>query len=587
MLHHLIEYAQKQGLDAEPGFTTRKVRWIVQLSEDSKLVNILPLGDGKSGEPVAGCPDMHNMNAGGRAHFLVETVQTVALLFKDKEKENRIDATGEKHDFFVERLRLAAKDIASLVPLAGFLTKAENIRMLRDRLSREKAKTSDWLKWDVAGRDPLRDEAVRDWWRTWRKSDLARWRQGKGNNKKKAKGQMLCFLTGETTVPLPKHPKVTGLLGVGGLGTGDVLAGFDKAAFCSFGLKKAGNSAMGEESVQQYVDAFNHLIRYRSKRLADVLVVHWFKEAVKAEDDPLSFIYEPADVTEASAEKSARSILEAIRNGKRPVPPDNRYYAMTISGASGRVMVRDWMEGSFKELVKQIGQWFTDLEIVGRDGRQLARDPKFNDICLSMVRHNPKKSYFENLKQLPGPVATSLWRAALTGLPIPQTFIALALARFRADLVRDQSFNHARMGLMKAYFMRKGGHDMTAYLNKEHTSTAYQCGRLLAILADLQRSALGDVGAGVVQRYYVAASQTPGLVVGRLVANAKNHLDKLDGGLAYWYENQIGEIMGHIHDAVPATLDLEGQTMFALGYYQQLAAGRAGKKSADIDESTN
>lgn len=128
---------------------------------------------------------------------------------------------------------------------------------------------------------------------------------------------------------------------------------------------------------------------------------------------------------------------------------------------------------------------------------------------------------------------------------------------------------------------------MTAYLNKEHTSTAYQCGRLLAILADLQRSALGDVGAGVVQRYYVAASQTPGLVVGRLVANAKNHLDKLDGGLAYWYENQIGEIMGHIHDAVPATLDLEGQTMFALGYYQQLAAGRAGKKSADIDESTN
>lgn len=127
---------------------------------------------------------------------------------------------------------------------------------------------------------------------------------------------------------------------------------------------------------------------------------------------------------------------------------------------------------------------------------------------------------------------------------------------------------------------------MSAYLNKEHPEPAYQCGRLLAVLAGLQRAALGDVGAGVVQRYYVAASQTPGLTLGRLVANANNHLNKLDGGLAFWFEDQIAEIMGRIRDRFPRTLDMEGQGLFALGYYQQIAANRAGKKGGATDATT-
>lgn len=119
---------------------------------------------------------------------------------------------------------------------------------------------------------------------------------------------------------------------------------------------------------------------------------------------------------------------------------------------------------------------------------------------------------------------------------------------------------------------------MKPNLNPEHPATAYQCGRLLAVFAALQRAALGDVGAGVVQRYYPSFSQMPGLVLGRLVANARNHLGKLEGGLAFWYEQQLAEIMQRIGDSAPRTLDLEGQGLFALGYYQQLAALRAGNK---------
>jgi len=582
MLNELVDYARK-SLDSEPGFTTRTARWLADISSDGQLINVLPLGDDK-GEQTPKCPEMHNMNAGGRAHFLVETLQTVILLCKPNEDEKKIAGSREKQSFFTEMLYQAAATAVMLQPLGHFLKNAEQIELLRTRLAANKAKPTDWLRWRIAGTDPLQEAAVLDWWRTWREADQGK---GKGEDKQNrgtkvdenildsATGDMVCFLSGEALQPLQTQPKITGLSGVGGLGTGDVMVGFDKSAFCSFGLEQANNAAMGEKSAREYVDALNHLIKNHSRKLANALVVHWFKEAIQKEDDPLWFLSEPPELTEGAAQQSAREILAALRKGQLPVPVNNRFYAMTVSGASGRVMVRDWMEGSFEELVSRIEQWFSDLEIVARDGGKSAPEPKFMAVCGAMVRE---------LKDLPAPTAATLWRVALAGLQIPQSIIAQAMARFRADLIEDKPFNHARMGLIKAYFIRKGGdHQMSVYLNKEHPEPAYQCGRLLAVLAGLQRAALGDVGAGVVQRYYVAASQTPGLTLGRLFNNAKNHLNKLEGGLTYWYEGQIAEIMSRIQDRIPSILNLDQQSLFALGYYQQIAANRAGKNNDTND----
>ncbi|HSG38425.1 MAG TPA: type I-C CRISPR-associated protein Cas8c/Csd1, partial [Thermoanaerobaculia bacterium] len=121
----------------------------------------------------------------------------------------------------------------------------------------------------------------------------------------------------------------------------------------------------------------------------------------------------------------------------------------------------------------------------------------------------------------------------------------------------------------------KGKIPMEPFLNEDHPEPAYQCGRLMAMLAALQYRALGDVGAGVVQRYYASASATPALVLGRLVRTAQFHLNKLDRGLARWHEGRIADTWGKIRDRVPRTLDLEQQSLFALGYYQQIAHDRA------------
>lgn len=579
MLHALREYGAKLG--GEPGFKSREVRWCIQLSETGQLLNILPLGDGKTGVMLEHCADMHGMVSGGKSHFLVESAQTIALHFKVGEEPAKVDSANARHQFYAKMLAQAAVDLAILSPPSKLLCDPVALDQIRAMMVEKRVKPADWVTWQVGAIDPREDATVQQWWRGWRLQDLAGVAETGGSL---SAGSMLCLLTGEPVQPLLTQPKISGLSGVGGLSMGDVMVGFDKAAFQSYGLEKSTNAAMGETPAQQYVDALNHLIRQQKEataknpsRRTNAMMVYWFKEHIPSEEDPFSMLYgmETDEQQSASALSQARKLLDAIRSGSRSALGNNHYYAMTISGASGRVMVRDWMDGQFVQLVSHIEAWFSDMAIVHREGgNRLAPDPKFLAVGGSLVRE---------LKDLPASTTSVLWHAAVAQLPIPQPLMAQALDRFRSAIVKDETFNHARMGLIKAYFVRQpqGKALMHPYLNPDHPDPAYHCGRLLAILATLQQTALGDVGAGVVQRFYAAASTAPGLTFGRLVGNSRNHLAKLEGGLSHWYEQQIAEVMRTLGDQFPRTLNLEGQGLFALGYYQQLASLRTPKKDSN------
>lgn len=394
---------------------------------------------------------------------------------------------------------------------------------------------------------------------------------------------MRCFITGKLGPPKLTHPKIKGLADVGGIASGDVLIGFDKEAFGSYGLSQSANAAVSESAAFEYASALNALIREHSRRLAGAKVVHWFKKTVPKDEDPLDWLEQGSAQEESDALHLAERLLDSIRTGERVDLLDNHYYAMTMCGAAGRVMVRDWMEGRFEDLLTSVLRWFDDLSIVHRDGGNLAASPKFLAVLGAAVR---------DLKDVSAPFAAKMWRVAVRAEPIPQAALAQVLQRARMDILTNEAPRHARMGLMKAYHIRKhriGGQIMTSeplksYLNVEHPHPAYQCGRLMAVLAGLQRAALGDVGAGLVQRYYAAASATPALVLGRLSRTSQFHLNKLEGGLAHWYESRISEIWGRIKDAIPKSLNLEEQSLFALGYYQQMADLRTRKTDTKPQE---
>jgi CRISPR-associated protein Csd1 len=127
---------------------------------------------------------------------------------------------------------------------------------------------------------------------------------------------------------------------------------------------------------------------------------------------------------------------------------------------------------------------------------------------------------------------------------------------------------------------------MTPALDPEHPCSAYHYGRLLAVYDDLQREALGDVGAGVVQRFYGGALTNPSGVFGQLSRMSQAHLGKLGGGLAQLFEMRIAEIHNGItaaegaHPSYPTALNMEAQALFALGYWHQIGAINAERAAA-------
>ena len=65
-------------------------------------------------------------------------------------------------------------------------------------------------------------------------------------------------------------------------------------------------------------------------------------------------------------------------------------------------------------------------------------------------------------------------------------------------------------------------------LDPSNSSPAYQCGRLLAVLEDIQRAAIPGAKATIVDRFFGTASSAPASVFGRLMRGAQPHLSKLE-----------------------------------------------------------
>jgi len=573
MLELLVKYAEEHDLVVEPGFAPKSARWALLFSPDGDFLGVIELGDTasrrNSGQRFQRAPELSFSELRGgsetKSHFLIESADVVACFAGGRELPPK---TRAKHVYFVRLLREASSSVPVLGAIARALSDQSTLGGIQEQLVERKAKPADKVTIAVQGHDPtfiVDDPAWHDWWRRFRSSLAPPARATRGVAEK-----MRCLASGELASPTRVAPKIKGLADVGGLATGDALVSFKQESFCSYGLAQATNAPVSEHASLAYRAALNHLIEATGRRFVGAKVVHWFRERVPPEDDPVALLEEPPEDAERDAQRRARELIEAICTGTRPDLAGNHYYALTLCGAAGRVVLRDWMEGPFEALLSSVHDWFDHFAIARRDGSGLTSPPKFLAVLGALVR---------DLKELPAPLEARMWRAAIRNEPIPLQALAAALNRARVAVLNDDPPNHAGMGILKAYHVRKGDEHMTAYLNEEHPSTAYQCGRLLAVLADLQRSAQGDVGAGIVQRFYAAASATPALVLGRLTTLSKHHLGKLEPGLANWYERLLADIWGRIKDEVPRTLTLEEQSLFALGYYHQKAAPKKDQAS--------
>ncbi len=402
-------------------------------------------------------------------------------------------------------------DLLFKAAVNGFEKNLEGIKEEFSKLS--KAKGSDVLSISVDGKPLESSSGYLEWWEIFRNS----FDTTKGSGQK-----VRCFITGNLTEPVKTVPPVQGLVAVGGHTKGDSFICFDKDAYQSYGFEQAANAAVSEEAVTAVNAALTKLLKDSPPPLAGAKNIHWFSE--QTENDVTEMPDFGFDISDNEADSSeqpeedeqrVRKMFTALMNNSLPDMPKN---------------------GKLAERIKN--------ELSG--------------------------------------ISSQIVFAVMHNTPLPDSVAARALAYIRSNILSDSneegSPDKTACQILKAWLNRryrkqnKEEFIIMDKLNSQSPSAAYQTGRLIAEYAALQTDALGDVNAGIVERYYTSACASPAPVMGKLSTMSQYHLSKLKSDKKWLYDihcQAIEEISCKIGEAIPKRFSLEQQSEFALGYYFQ------------------
>jgi len=325
--------------------------------------------------------------------------------------------------------------------------------------------------------------------------------------------------------------------------------------------------------------------RYRT---ADSVLTWWLRDGGKL---PLyDWLNDPAP-------EQVTALLKELHEPRRTGVPGKidpaAFCAVTLSVNQSRVVVRDWLEVPLRDLQARIGLWYTDHRVV-----DLWQDaPRVVPLWLLAAAtgrwgaENGQERYLRGF--MPNGCERDLLLAALQGSPPPGHLLAHLLNRIRAD--RHVDLPRAallRLILVRSRDRRTKETYMTG-LDPDLPSPSYQCGRMFAVLEDIQRAALGrDLNTTIADKYLPAATATPLAILTMLRKNAQGHLKRIrrtNTGAYYALNNRLDEVLEHLGTGAefPVTLTLAGQAEFILGYHHQraadLATARARKQNANPD----
>ena len=576
MLKAFYDYAIRNDLVLPPGYSNKTIKAYVSLSREGEFLGLI-LGDDT---PVL-CPDIGSLaNGKEKCNPIVEKR---AVIFKDA--SDLQDKAKIKRDFYYQVL----KDGSDAVPEFEVCVKAaedeKTLLAISEALNENKIKGSDRISFIVDGKKIVKAEGLRDWWDIYRKKFI--------NAEKKEK--TLCLITGEDTVPMETVPPVTGLAVVGGHARGDALICFDKSAFCSYDQKKSANAPVSETAFFAVKAALDHLLK-KSPVLANMKFVHWYEQDVAEEDDPVlsaNFLginmsmddEEEEEVSEEekkrkarSAENQASKLIKSVKTGEKIPHLTSQYTIVLLSGVNGRVMVRQYEHGSYEELQRNIDLWNEQLELKALNGIQNEKSKKLSARLLCLLKkHNSDSKIWDRVnKELSG-ITQAIIRAIIHGTPLPDAVALRSLAYIRSQMLENDE-NQTNMKIpdatacqwLKVWLMRKGKeNEIMSEYDSKHKSSAYHCGAAMAVHAAIQNVAMKNVNATIVQRYYSSASQMPALVLGQISRLSAYHLEKIENEwLRKQYEDALNAAYCAIGNEIPATLTLEQQAYFALGYRQ-------------------
>ena len=245
---------------------------------------------------------------------------------------------------------------------------------------------------------------------------------------------------------------------------------------------------------------------------------------------------EPDDRNPLQERIKATELVTSARTGNEAAPLSANYFILLLSGVGGRVMIRRYEHGRYEELCERLRQWYADLRLRDLGGAGYTKPFKLTARLIRLLkRQKGNDDVMKRLsKELAG-ITPAVLTAILTGAQFPEAVLIRALAYIRSQMLdSDENNIHIPDAIacqwLKAWLCRKermqGEVATMPCVNPEHPNRAYHLGRMVAVDACIQQAALGKVNAGIVERYYASASQTPALVLGQLDKLANHHLAK-------------------------------------------------------------
>ena len=376
----------------------------------------------------------------------------------------------------------------------------------------------------------------------------------------------LCLVTGKhsKTVEVTTATMIPGSQATAKLVAFQVNSGYD-----SYGKTKGNNAPISEDAEFAYTTALNHMLRPDSHNKFTVgnrTFLFWASsasQAAKESEDSLFALLGRPETDDDDPNRRielVRSTFMAIYNGKLSSDKDDTFYILGLAPNSARIAVVYWNEMPLRDFAGVISRHFEDMEMV--DIRKEKKPYVGLHSILGSVTLGGKSS--DAIPNMPDAVVKSIFQ----GLPYPISLFQACLRRVRAE----QSINVVRAAIMKAYLNRLNDNNhknIERMLDKENNNQGYLCGRLFAVLENLQYAA--NKQDSIRSSYMNAASSTPAAVFSTILKLSNSHYGKLskeNKGLAVFFDNQKKEIMAMIQD-FPTTLDLGDQGRFFLGYYHQ------------------
>jgi CRISPR-associated protein Csd1 len=401
-----------------------------------------------------------------------------------------------------------------------------------------------------------------------------------------------CLVTGLENQPIAEVHR-TLIKGVPGLPPiGGYLVSFDKSspAFTSFGFDSGWNAPVSEAAAAAYALALNQILADDDcrRKFGGAVLASWIDGERDLTSRFNNFLLDPPPLKDSVS----KFFRQFAAGGRFHGTLNTKHFrSITLAANGGRVVVRRWLDEPLGEAVEALELWFDHLETVpvevpGKVRPSNALHPLSIYALAATTARVPS--------EVSDGVHDALYRAALEKGFNPASLLAPLLQRLRIAAAQTGDgirFKTSHFALLKLILIRTKGSPMEITHQLCVTSDpAYNCGRLLAVLDDLQYAAQGRVGTGIVARYYGNASTFPRNVFPYLLRHSKHHAQKLKKAkpaAGFALESKVNEICGLFVAGAEGTPEFPGllgpqeQGRFALGFHQQKGKDEHQRKLAN------